>query len=384
MEGQNEDRSTFSVGAEQILQGTEVESFIRYKSESFIQSTPILAEDVVARPYLNDVAMSFHQAGFDLEVVLPWLAALPDEVLLETSNEHLMWKWVEWKSHTTDMSTVSEGTDVIQLQKLGLVLEAAKYLQQQFSFEPWRGRNLHAQMTWWIEEARYTATMVDSIPYPKDDPPPLNQWIISKYFGVPTYYVSQDRQNTFHLHGAAIIDNLLENFIFKRDDNLVLFHATSLRHVSSVLRKIRVDYRLRTTDFSVDRAFYTTTEFNTAFCHAHWRWRGCKAIIVFVLPTNEVKSPEHYLELLDERVWKKVVASCSNGQYSEELKGKSFVQGWLLSNPDDVIKTGMEFGVSRAADVARVNEPPNYQLAVIDDSGAKILDSAAKCVIVLP
>ncbi|RUS22775.1 hypothetical protein BC937DRAFT_87045 [Endogone sp. FLAS-F59071] len=358
------------------------------RTSGFAQSTPILTEDVVARQPLSDVATIFHRAGFDLDVVLPWLTALSDEILSETSNEDLMWEWIKWKSGTAGVSLVArleEGTDLMQLQKLGLILEAVKIIQQQFSFEKWRERNMYTRMTWWIEEARYVATIIEPMPHLNDNPPPFNRWIINdEHFKVPTYYVSQDARDTLHSHGEAIIDNLLETSVFQRDDNLVLFHGTSLRHVTSILHKVRVDYRVRTTDFSADRAFYTSTSFERALHHSYWRWHGCKAIIVFVLPVNKVKSPGHYLELLDDREWQKVVAWCSNGNYLEELKGKAFIQGKQLCNPEEVIETGLEFGLSRAAEIARSHEPLRHQVAVTSDSGAEILDSAAKYVIVLP
>lgn len=354
----------------------------------FAQSTPILTEDVMIRPPLNDIATVFHRAGFDLEVVLPWLTALSDQILSEMSNEDIIWEWVNWKSSTAGVSLIArseESTGIVQLQKLGLILEAAKIIQQQFSCETWRERHIYTQMTWWIEEARYLTTIIEPISHLRDHPPPFNQWIINdQHFKVPTYYVSQDDRDALRSQGAAIIDNLLETSAFQRDDNFVLFHGTSLRHVSSILHKVRVDYRVRTTDFSVDRAFYTSTSFDRAFCHSYWRWHGRKAIIVFVLPANKVKSPGHYLELLDHGEWQKVVAWCSNGQYPEELRGKAFVQGKQLCNPEEVIETASKYGLSRAADIARAHGQLRHQVAVTSDLGASLLDSAAKYVIVLP
>lgn len=376
------------------------EGFTDSSPPSFINEIPILANDMEKRPHVASILTSFHKAGFNLNDITPWVASLSNDVLGESSDEQMMWRWIEWKSDDADIYMIagtaeSSYNDVEQLVKWGLVLEAAEYLRHQFSLEAWCEYDLHSRMIWWIEEGRNNIlgiTPVTNTLYPVVNPPVdiwtgVNNNDSNSHFGVPTYYVSEKSLETLDYQYTNIIDQFSEIYANSYCD-LKLFHATKWQYVPQVLNGIDIGYIPRRTDFSISRAFYTTTEFHTALCHCNNHntdWRGCAAIIIFLLPSIRVMNPEYYINL--EENWRRVVACCRNGvdpKKVKEVKGKWFVQGKQLQNVREVIDAYKINGINQAEKIAISHNPPRDQLAVIRDQGADILDSAFKGVIILP
>ncbi|PKY43321.1 hypothetical protein RhiirA4_442498 [Rhizophagus irregularis] len=344
---------------------------------------------------LESILVSFSNAGFVPNDITPWVSSLSDEVLEESSDEQIMRRWIEWKSDDadTDMVIGTEGrnegdSDVTYLMKWGLIQEAATYLRQQFSLEEWCEYDLHSRMMWWVEEGRNIMLVVTTL-YPTVNPL-VGEWT-DGINNTSTYYVSPE------ISREALNDdstNIINNLCVKANcpvDVLKLFHATRWQYVQGVLNRIRIGYNSRKTDFSPDRAFYTTTEFHTALRHCYYRKCSDAAIIIFLLPHTQVTNSAYYV-YLGEEDWREVVVKSRNGIDSSVVEGKWFVQGKQLWNSRKVQEVfrdhegDEESKIDEAKKIAKAHEPPRDQLAVIRDDGADILNSAinVKGVIILP
>ncbi|GBB88206.1 hypothetical protein RclHR1_14750003 [Rhizophagus clarus] len=357
---------------------------------SFVRESPALTTDMKNQKHLDYILTCFCRAGFDLNVVTPWVDSFSDEVLLEESDETMMCRWIEYlKSDTdVDMMVGTEGreTDVLQLKKWGLTLEAARYLRDQFTLESWCEYDLYSQMFWWVLEGRNEIGVISTTTYPLDTPSDykVDVWVDIGHYGVPTYYVSKEVMESSNI-SDKIVNEFCE-FVNQPDNDLILFHATKWEYMRNVLKGIAIPYIPRRSDFNPRQAFYTTSEFNTAIrhCYIHNKdWKGCSCIIIFLLPSEKVKQENHYINLEGDD-WKEVVANCRNGGFSESLRKKWFVQGYQLSNHTEVIRSYNYVGKEQAKRLADSHHPPRDQIAAVHDCGGEILDSAIKGVIIFP
>src|SRR5256885_2811581 len=107
------------------------------------------------------------------------------------------------------IGTEDRESDVLQLKKWGLTLEAARYLRNQFTLESWCEYDLYSQMLWWVLEGGNKIGVISTTTYPLDTPSDhkVDLWVDIGHCGVPTYYVSKEV-----MESSNISDKIISEF----------------------------------------------------------------------------------------------------------------------------------------------------------------------------